>query len=118
MKLGIMTRRKKIRNDAGTPVIVSWEDANGEDQCAKVENEDKRNQRGKHGSAPYISGEEIENAFPTHRLLAIGYLLFAPQFHAKVFRVAQYVSGGSAKADRQCRGASLSVTALSRQSDF
>jgi len=68
MKPGIMTRRKKIRDDAGTPVIGFREDANSQDECAKVQNEDQRNQSRKHDSARYISGKEIEQTSPSHFL--------------------------------------------------
>src|SRR4029077_2639033 len=52
-----------------------------------------------------------------YRLLAIGYRLFTIQFHANAFRIAQYVSGGSAKAERLCRDASLSSRAVARKFD-
>jgi hypothetical protein len=68
MKLGIMTRRKQIRNDAGTPVIAFGEDRNSQDQGTKIENENERNQRRNQGSPRYVPGKEIEQSFLTHLL--------------------------------------------------
>jgi hypothetical protein len=60
MKLGIMLRRKQIRNDAEPPIIALWEKENSRDEDTLIESKDQWDYCDKHYPSGQLSSEKIQ----------------------------------------------------------